>query len=306
MSPLDTQHRNPEDALDTLIVPRARDLGGFHVRRALPSARRQMVGPFIFLDQMGPAHFDPGHGIDVRPHPHIGLSTVTYLYQGSILHADSLGTVQDINPGEVNWMTAGRGITHSERTRPALRDSGFALSGFQTWVALPEQHEDMAPDFEHHKREALPLIQGEGKQVRLILGELYGARAPAKLSSPLFYADADIGAGQSLPLDQRHMDRAVFVVSGTITLGKDTFESGQLLVLRPGDALSLTATRDARVLLLGGDPLEGPRHIWWNFVSSSLEKLEHAKHQWQQEDWEQGQFTLPPSDNAEHIPLPAN
>ena len=223
-----------------------------------------------------------------------------------MLHADSLGTVQDINPGEVNWMTAGRGITHSERTRPAQRAAGFGLSGFQTWVALPEKSEDMAPDFEHHKADALPLIEAEGKSVRVILGDLYGERAPSKTASPLFYADAIVKAGHSLPLDQRHMDRAVFVLSGTVTLAKDRFEKGQLLVLRPGDPLSLTAVTDAQLLLLGGDPLEGPRHIWWNFVSSSEEKLEHAKREWQAEDWDNGQFTLPPTDKDEHIPLPAS
>lgn len=305
MNPLNIHPETaPSDALETLIVPRTRDLGGFEVRRALPATQRQMIGPFVFLDQMGPADFAPGHGIDVRPHPHIGLSTVTWLYEGSMLHADSLGNNMVIQPGQVNWMTAGHAITHSERSVPEAREAGFKMSGLQTWVALPKEHEDRAASFDHRKAEELPTLEAEGKKVTLILGEMYGERAPSEVFSPMFYADAQIKAGASLPLDNRDQDRAVYVFSGAIELAGEVYEAGRMLVLRPGDALSLKAVQDSRLMLLGGDPLDEPRHLWWNFVSSSLEKLEQAKQDWREGDWENGRFQLPPSDKDEFIPLP--
>ena len=284
--------------VETVIVPRARDIGGFEVRRALPSARRQMVGPFIFWDQMGPGEFLVGQGLDVRPHPHIGLATVTYLFTGEILHRDSLGTLQPIRPGEVNWMTAGRGIAHSERTAPELRRSGGALFGIQAWVALPRHAEETAPAFAHHGTGELPFIGGEGKAVRLIAGALYGAQSPVAAHTAMFYADAMLDERASLPLPAEHEERAVYVLQGEIEISGDRFEPGRLLVFRPGDPITIKAVTRARVLLLGGEPMDGPRHIWWNFVSSSKERIEQAK-----ADWKSGRFTPVPGD-AEFIPLP--
>ncbi|WP_118134590.1 pirin family protein [Oceanicella sp. SM1341] len=292
------------DALETLIIPRARDLGGFEVRRALPAPARQMVGPFIFFDQMGPAEFLTGGGIDVRPHPHIGLATVTYLYRGEFQHRDSLGTDQMIYPGEVNWMIAGNGVTHSERTSAAMRANPGALYGIQTWVALPEAHEETGAAFEHHGREALPMLEEPGKSVRLILGEAWGARAPVKTFSETFYADAVLAAGAMLPLPDNHEDRGVYVTEGSISVAGQVFEAGRMMVFRPGDAITLTAgPLGARVMVLGGETLNGPRYISWNFVASSQEKIDAAKEAWRQGDFEHGRFRLPPGDDAEHIPL---
>ena len=285
-------------AIETVIVPRARDLGAFAVRRALPSSSRQMVGPFIFFDQMGPAEFLLGAGIDVRPHPHIGLATVTYLIDGEIIHRDSLGTLQAIRPGEVNWMTAGRGIAHSERTAPEARTAGARLFGIQTWVALPKDAEETAPAFAHHGVGDLPLIDDVGTTVRLVLGSLYGKSSPVRTFSEMFYADATLDAGALLPLDPSHEERAVYVVGGTVEVAGDRFGEAQLLVFRPGDRITIAAVSPARLILLGGEPMDGPRHIWWNFVSSSKERIEQAK-----ADWRAGRFTPVPGD-AEFIPLP--
>ncbi len=293
------------DRIETIIVPRARDIGGFEVRRALPSPKRQMVGPFIFFDQMGPADFLTGNGIDVRPHPHIGLATVTYLYRGEFQHRDSLGTDQMIYPGEVNWMIAGHGVTHSERTSAETRAQPHKLFGIQTWVALPEAHEETGAGFEHYDKQALPYFDVEGKQIRLIIGEAYGERAPVKTFSDMFYADADLKPGAMLPLPDNHEDRGVYVVEGAIEVGGDTFESGRMMVFRPGDRISVKAgPAGARLILLGGETLSGPRYIWWNFVASSREKIEHAKHAWAAGDWAHGRFQLPPGDTDEFIPLP--
>ncbi len=293
------------DAIETLIIPRARDLGGFEVRRALPAPARQMVGPFIFFDQMGPAEFLTNQGIDVRPHPHIGLATVTYLYEGSIFHRDSLGTRQEIYPGAVNWMIAGRGITHSERTAPHVRaQPKSALFGIQTWVALPDDAEDTEPGFEHQPREALPFLEGEGKQVRLILGTLYGERAPVKTFSEMFYADAVLEAGAKLPLPPEHEDRGVYVVAGEVEIAGTAYPAGQMMVFRPGDAITIKANAPSRLMLLGGATLNGPRYIWWNFVASSQERIEAAKEAWRAGDWQNGRFHLPPDDNQEFIPAP--
>lgn len=235
------------DAIETLIIPRARDLGGFEVRRALPAPRRQMVGPFIFFDQMGPVEFLTDQGIDVRPHPHIGLATVTYLYKGEFQHRDSLGTNQMIYPGEVNWMIAGNGVTHSERTSVETRKGASSLFGIQTWVALPEKDEETNAGFEHHAQDALPFIEGEGKEVRLIIGNAWGEAAPTKTFSEMFYADAVLQPGAIIPLPDNHEDRGVYVTSGSITVAGDDFEAGQMMVFRPG--CTITAQSDAELLL---------------------------------------------------------
>ena len=293
--------RDPASPIETVILPRTRDLGdGFEVRRALPSMRRRMVGPFIFLDQMGPMVLRSGQGLDVRPHPHIGLATVTYLFQGEILHRDSLGTVQPIRPGAVNWMTAGRGIAHSERTPPPVRAAGGRLFGIQIWVALPKRHEEADPAFAHTPADALPLIEDAGRRVRLIAGSLYGARSPVRALSELFYADAVLKPGARLEVPAGHEERALFVVQGSVVAGGETFPAGQLVILRPGQTVVVEAPGDARVLLLGGATMDGPRHIWWNLVSSSREQIEQAK-----ADWASGRFPKVPGE-TEFIPLPGH
>lgn len=293
------------DAIETVIIPRARDLGGFEVRRALPAPKRQMVGPFIFFDQMGPAEFVTGKGIDVRPHPHIGLATVTYLYKGKIHHRDSLGTDQWIEPGAVNWMVAGHGITHSERTDGDVRKHPHSLFGIQTWVALPKDAEDDPAAFEHAPKDTLPFLEGEGKEVRLILGDAWGERAPVQTASEMFYADAVLEAGARMPLPDNHEDRGIYVVAGSIVVAGQSYAAGQMMVFRPGDQMSVSAgDAGARLMLLGGATLEGSRHIWWNFVASSKERIEAAKEAWRAEDWAHGRFQLPPGDEDEHIPLP--
>jgi len=293
------------DAIETVIVPRARDIGGFEVRRALPASARQMVGPFIFFDQVGPAEFITGSGIDVRPHPHIGLATVTYLYRGEFQHRDSLGTDQMIHPGAVNWMIAGNGVTHSERTSAATRRTPHDLFGIQTWVALPDDAEENDAAFEHHAKATLPFWEAEGKQVRLILGRAYGETAPVKTFTDMFYADVVLEPGAKLPLPDDHEDRGLYVVSGEISVAGDTFAAGRMMVFRPGDQISVSAgERGARLMILGGETLNGPRHIWWNFVASSREKIDAAKEAWAAGDWAHGRFQLPPGDTDEFIPLP--
>ena len=280
-------------------MPRVRDLGGFEVRRALPSARRQMVGPFIFLDQMGPAELLIGRGIDVRPHPHIGLATVTYLFQGEIWHRDSLGSSMVIKPGEVNLMTAGRGIAHSERETSDAQSRRRELFGIQAWLALPRDHEETTPSFAHHGLADLPRIEGEGKRVRVVMGEAFGARSPVSFPHPALYAEAVLAPGAVLPLDAHYDERAVYIVSGEIDIAGEPFEAGRLLVFRPGDRISILATSNARLMLLGGEPMDGPRHIWWNFVSSSKARIEAAR-----ADWQAGRFAVVPGDEIERIPLP--
>lgn len=287
------------DAIEQVIVPRARDLGGFSVRRALPAVGMQMVGPFIFFDQMGPAEFLLGQGIDVRPHPHIGLATVTYLFDGEIMHRDSLGTEMVIRPGELNLMSAGRGVVHSERTTPEARAIGPKLFGIQAWAALPKSHEEDAAAFVHYDQGALPRIEGEGKRVRLIMGQGYGADSPAAFPHAAFYAEAVLAPGAALPFDADYDERAVFIVSGAIDIRGDTFEAGRLLVFKPGDRISILALSNARLMLLGGEPMDGPRHIWWNFVSSSKDRIDAAK-----ADWKAGRFEIVPGDEKEFIPLP--
>lgn len=285
-------------AIETIIEARTRDLGGFSVERVLPSARRKLVGPFIFFDHMGPATFEPGQAIDVRPHPHINLATVTYLIEGEIVHRDSLGSVQAIRPGAINWMTAGRGIVHSERTAPELRKTGSRLHGLQLWVALPKTHEETEPDFRHYAAETLPAFERNGSRLRVLAGSAYGAASPVRTLSPLFYVEATIPAGAELPLPDEHRERAAFVVEGVIRCGEERIEPSRMAVFAPGRSPTLHAESDARVMLLGGAPIDGERHIWWNFVSSSPGRIEQAKR-----DWKEGRF-LPVPGETEFIPLP--
>ncbi len=285
--------------IDAVIVPRVSDIGGFQVRRALPSIRRRLVGPFVFWDEMGPAEFLIGKGLDVRPHPHIGLATVTYLFDGEIMHRDSLGTEVAIRPGAVNLMSAGRGIVHSERTGQAVRATGGRLAGIQSWVALPAHAEEGDPAFFHHGAETLPVIEGEGKHVRLIAGGMLGAVSPVAMPGPTIFADATLDEGASLPFDAGHEERAIYTLSGTIDIAGDRFGPHQLLVFKPGDAITVTAVARARFMLLGGAAMDGPRHLWWNFVSSRKERIDQAK-----ADWAQGRFDAVPGE-TEFIPLPA-
>ena len=293
------------DSIETVIVPRARYLGGFEVRRALPAPKRQMVGPFIFFDQAGPAELLTGQGIDVRPHPHIGLATVTYLYRGDFHHRDSTGADQIIRPGALNWMVAGRGVTHSERTSAAARSGPNGLFGIQTWLALPDTHEDVAPTFDHHPKETLPVLEDRGISVRLILGTAYGMVAPARMFSETFYADVKLEAGSRLPMPDDHEDRGIYIVEGSISIAGQDFEAGRMMVFRPRDRITVAAgAQGARLMILGGATLGGPRYIWWNFVASSEERIEAAKAEWRAGDWGNGRFDLPEGDRAEHIPLP--
>jgi redox-sensitive bicupin YhaK (pirin superfamily) len=285
--------------IEDIIVPRLRDLGGFSVRRALPSAQRQMVGPFILLDQAGPTELLITEKFDVRPHPHIGLATVTYLYDGEIVHRDSLGSEQPIRPGDVNWMTAGRGIAHSERAPKEHRGTTRRISGLQTWVALPKNHEETPPTFTHHAKAELPTIAADGVLLRLIVGSLFGERAPTPTFSEMFYADVTLAAGARLPVDATHEERAAWLIEGAVEIGGDVFEAGRLVVFHPGDALMITAHTNARLMLLGGEPMDGPRHVWWNFVSSSKERIDQAK-----ADWSEGRFSPIFGDEEEFIPLP--
>ena len=301
MTTHDATHDFDSD-LETVIVPRTHDLGGgFHVRRALPHKERRMVGPFVFLDQMGPHVFQPGQGIDVRPHPHIGLATVTYLLSGEISHRDSLGTVQDIRPGEVNWMTAGRGIVHSERTGPNERGAGSTLSGLQCWVALPRAREEIDPSFRHVGEHELPVVEGEGVTARVIAGEYFGVRSPAPVESPMFYVDLALAPGARMALPAAYPEQAAYVVDGTLDLGRDgVFEAGQLVIIKPGASLTVAAGngRGVRLMLLGGEPMDGPRYLTWNFVSSSEDRIEQAK-----DDWRARRFAAVPGE-TEFIPLP--
>jgi len=287
------------EAIEKVIVPRSHDLGGFQVRRALPAIGQRMVGPFIFFDQMGPAEFHLGEGLDVRPHPHIGLSTVTYLFDGEIMHRDSLGTALAIKPGAVNLMTAGRGIVHSERTGMEARATGPKLYGIQAWLALPKTHEETAPEFKHHGAEDLPRIVEGGKRISLIMGSAYGQTSPVQFPWDALYAEAVLSPGSILPLDPDYDERAIYIVSGKVDIAGDEFSAGQLLVFKPGDRISILAIDQARVMIVGGEPMDGPRNIWWNFVSSSKERIEQAKH-----EWKTGRFDTVPGDESEFIPLP--
>jgi len=292
--------KSAEPTVELDIEARTRDLGGgFTVRRLLPSAARRMVGPFIFFDHMGPVQLDPGQGLDVRPHPHINLATVTYLFDGEILHRDSLGSEQPIRPGAVNWMTAGRGIVHSERSPAAARKSGVHVHGLQLWVALPTADEEVEPSFQHHAADAIPVLVRDGARLRVVAGSAYGATSPVQVRSPLFYVDAQLERGAALMLPDEYVGRALYVVSGTIGSDGHAHGAGAMLVFRQGLAACITALEAARVMVLGGAPLDGERHIWWNFVSSSRERIERAK-----DDWRERRFPTVPGDEVEFIPLP--
>ncbi|PJI39110.1 pirin family protein [Ferrovibrio sp.] len=287
------------DSVDMLITPRMRDLGeGFTVRRVLPYAKRRHVGPFVFFDHMGPVQFAPGQGLDVRPHPHIGLATVTYLFEGEIMHRDSLGVVQPIRPGDVNWMVAGRGIAHSERTRAELRQSGAPLHGIQSWFALPKAYEETEPTFHHHPATSLPEIEKPGVRLRLIAGSAFGATSPAQTFAPMFYLDAQMSNGATLPLPDGYEEQAVYVAIGEVQLDGQVYGEGTMLVLKPEARPAITARGAARLMLLGGAPLDGERNLWWNFVSSSKERIEQAKADWRSENWPK----VP--GETEFIPLP--
>ena len=288
----------PPDGIEAVIVPRAHDIGGFEVRRALPAQERQMVGPFIFFDQMGPVQFIAGQGMDVRPHPHIGLATVTYLFDGSIMHRDSEGNALEIVPGEMNLMTAGRGIAHSERTPGGVRQSGGKMYGIQSWIALPAAHEETEPSFQHFAADKLPVVEDAGLWARVIAGSAFGNHSPVGMLSDWLYAEVVLEEGASAPLDADHEERAIYVVEGEVEIAGDRFEGPRLLIFRPGDRITVRALRRSRMMFMGGAALEGPRHIWWNFVSSRKERIEQAK-----EDWKSGRFTPVPGE-TEFIPLP--
>jgi redox-sensitive bicupin YhaK (pirin superfamily) len=287
------------DAIAQVIVPRTVDLGGFQVHRVLPSSRQRMVGPFIFFDHMGPAIFRAGDGVDVRPHPHIGLSTVTYLFDGEIVHRDSLGSALPIRPGAVNLMTAGRGIVHSERTAADHRDGGEPLHGLQLWVALPGKDEEMAPGFEHTPASDIPELRDNGLTLRVIAGKMQGLVSPVTTTWETIFAEAHLKAGTTLPIGTEHEERALYIVSGEIELAGDRHGGERLVLLKPGERIDVKAISDAHVILVGGAAMDGPRHIWWNFVSSRKDRIEAAK-----ADWKAGRFDLVPGDSKEFIPLP--
>ncbi len=283
--------------IDLLIEPATKDLGEFTVRRALPDKRRQRVGPFVFFDHMGPAEFPPGTGVNVRSHPHIGLATITYLFEGEILHRDSLGHVQPIRPGEINWMTAGRGIVHSEKVTPDILASGQKLHGLQTWVALPLEHEETEPRFEHYSADRIPALSLDGAEIRVVIGSAYGQSSPVRTASETIYVEARIDAGATLDLPLAD-ELAVYVIDGEIGLGGQTISAGVLAVLVNGATATVSAETQAHVMICGGATLEGERTVWWNFVSSSRERLEQAKR-----DWRDGKFGSVPGE-TDFIPLP--
>jgi redox-sensitive bicupin YhaK (pirin superfamily) len=289
-----------DPSIDLIISAKERDLGGFSVRRVLPDSERRAVGPFVFFDHVGPASFGPGQGIDVRPHPHIGLSTVTYLFEGEIIHRDSLGFVQPIRPGAVNWMNAGRGIVHSERTGEEERASTSRLHGIQSWVGLPLDQEETAPGFFHHPPETLPEIELDAGRLKIIAGTLEGATSPVESLSPIFYGDLTLDAGGSMALPDALGERAAHVVEGRIRVDETMVEATQMAVFKDGIDVELHSHGPVRVMVLGGAPLEGRRHVWWNFVSSSRERIERAK-----DDWRQGLFGTVPGED-EFIPLPGD
>jgi redox-sensitive bicupin YhaK (pirin superfamily) len=287
------------DAIELMVIPNAKDLGGFQVRRALPTAKRRLVGPFIFFDRMGPAILRGDQAMDVRPHPHIGLATVTYLFDGKIRHRDSLGTEMVIEPGDVNLMTAGRGIVHSERTPEELRGSPMSMSGLQTWIALPEDKEETAPSFENTGSASLPTFDDAGVSGRVVIGGFSGMKSPVRTASDTLYADISLAAGARVSIPAEAEERAIYVLDGEAEISGDRFPSDRLLVFRPGDEIVVSSERGAHFMLFGGASLGSPRHIWWNFVSSSKERIEQAKN-----EWKTGRFDIVPGDEEEFIPLP--
>ena len=288
-----------ESAFEAIVTPVTHDLGAFKVRRALPARERTMVGPFIFVDQFGPARLPSGQGMDVRPHPHINLATVSYLFEGAIEHRDSIGSHQVIEPGAINLMTAGRGIVHSERSPEALRPDGPSLYGMQTWIALPDGREEVEPAFDHVPGEALPLVESGGSSARVLMGSLWGATAATRCDSETIYADILLDAGGSVPIDADADERAVMLVDGTADLDGQALDLFTLYVLRPGYAARLTSATGARAMLMGGEAFATRRYVFWNFVSSSRDRINQAK-----EDWKAQRFPLVPGDDQEFIPLP--
>jgi len=292
------ERNTPETAIDLVIAPNMRDIGDFSVRRVLPAPKQRAVGPFVFFDHMGPATFGPGQALAVPPHPHIGLATLTYLYEGSIVHRDSLGFRQLIAPGAVNWMSAGRGIVHSERSPEHLLEETHALAGLQVWVALPKQHEQTAPSFVHYSVSSLPVLEEQGVSVRVVAGECFGLRSRLDTLSPLFYADIALAPGGRIKIDADYVERALYLVSGSVMIDGEEYEDKQMLVLKPGAEIIVSSHYGADLVAVGGEPLDGPRHVWWNFVASDRDLIEQAK-----EDWRNGQFGQVPGD-SEYIPLP--
>ena len=288
--------------IELLIQGRRHELGpGFAVRRVLPSIKRRMVGPFIFLDHFGPMTIRPGGGgMDVRPHPHIGLATVTYLFEGGIFHRDNLGSAQAIRPGDVNWMTAVRGIVHSERTEPEMKRTGFRMHGVQTWVALPKAHEETTPSFEHVPVSRLPAWMEGKASLRLIVGSYAGRVAPTTHFSPIFYVAVEMQEGARIAVAPEHAERGAYVSEGMAAIADHVLGAGDLAVLMPGKRVDIAASGGgAKLMLLGGATMDGPRHIWWNFVSSSKDRIERAK-----ADWKEGRFVKVPGDEVEFVPLP--
>ncbi|KQV01213.1 pirin [Mesorhizobium sp. Root102] len=287
------------DQIELMVIPNAKDIGGFQVRRALPTAKRRLVGPFIFFDRMGPAILRAGQALDVRPHPHIGLSTVTYLFDGKIRHRDSLGTEMVIQPGDVNLMTAGRGIVHSERTPEELRGAPMSISGLQTWLALPDGKEEVAPVFENTAALRLPEIDAEGVSGRVVIGDFQGLRSPVRADSDTLYADLRLTPGASVKIPADAEERAIYTLEGEVSISGDVFPAERLLVFRPGDEIVVSSLIGAHFMLFGGASLGSQRYIWWNFVSSSKERIEQAK-----QEWNTGRFDIVPGDEEEFIPLP--
>ncbi|QND65833.1 pirin family protein [Mesorhizobium loti] len=287
------------DQIELMVIPNAKDIGGFQVRRALPTAKRRLVGPFIFFDRMGPAILRAGQALDVRPHPHIGLSTVTYLFDGRIRHRDSLGTEMVIQPGDVNLMTAGRGIVHSERTPEELRGAPMSISGLQTWLALPDGKEEVAPVFENTAALRLPEIDAEGVSGRIVIGDFQGLRSPVRADSETLYADLRLVPGASIKIPADAEERAIYTLEGEVSISGDVFPAERLLVFRPGDEIVVSSETGAHFMLFGGASLGSQRYIWWNFVSSSKERIEQAK-----QEWKTGRFDIVPGDEEEFIPLP--
>lgn len=287
------------DQIELMVIPNAKDIGGFEVRRALPTAKRRLVGPFIFFDRMGPAILRAGQALDVRPHPHIGLSTVTYLFDGKIRHRDSLGTEMVIQPGDVNLMTAGRGIVHSERTPEELRGAPMSISGLQTWLALPDDKEEVAPVFENTAVLRLPDIDAEGVSGRIVIGDFQGLRSPVRTDSETLYADLRLAPGASVKIPADAEERAIYTLEGEVAISGDVFPAERLLVFRPGDDIIVSSQTGAHFMLFGGASLGSKRYIWWNFVSSSKERIEQAK-----QEWKTGRFDIVPGDEEEFIPLP--
>ena len=283
-----------------VIKPQTKDLGEFAVRRSLPDIRRKMVGPFIFFDHMGPAVFSPGQGIHVRQHPHIGIATITYLFDGNILHRDSLGYEQVIEPGAVNWMTAGNGIVHSEQTPPDVRAAGSTVHGIQSWVALPDDQEDSDPAFDHYPSADIPAVSDADVAMRVVIGSAFGVESPVQTLSPTLYVEIDLSGGASVDIPADYEERALYVVEGQIVVNGTNYEGGTMLVLNEGPAITISSGGASKVMLLGGAPLGGERKIWWNFVSSSSDRIDQAK-----ADWREGRFARVEGE-SEYIPLPGS